>query len=130
MKITLYTIILLTAILAGFTSCAQKTECQQIIYEIPQKDGNKIAERLELENFEKVIVNIRHENEMVDLCFQTLRDSASRYNELYQQTNRFLKIDTTLIPAITSEDLVLTQSKYPINRTGCSFKYRVDLLWE
>lgn len=115
----------------GYVSCKQKHECGKMIYELPKVHCDSIAERLLLEKFEKVIVEIDHGNETTYLCFQSINDSDSLYNELYNNTNRFLKIsDSIHIPAITKEDILLMESKYVLNRTGCSFSYRASVITE
>lgn len=122
----IFRILIVLISMINFSSCKQETEPGKVIYEINETDQKKVLEMLKLYDFKKVIVVARTDSntETIKLCFQEIHDDSYRLKELYTTTNRFLKLsDKTLIPVITSEDILLTRSKNVINTTGCSFEF-------
>jgi hypothetical protein len=126
----IFRILIVLMFIIIFSSCKQETECQNIIYGIREADEQKISEMLKLHNFKNVIVivNTDYTTETIDLCFQEIHEDSHRLKELYPKTNRFLQLsDKILIPVISNEDILLTQSKHVLNTTGCSFKFKIGI---
>lgn len=126
----IFRILIVYMFMISFISCKQETECEKIVYEINEADQKKLSEILKLYNLKKMIVVVEtdYATETIDLCFQEIHEDSHRLKELYPKTNRFLQLsDKILIPVISNEDILLTQSKHTLNSTGCSFKFKIGI---